>query len=78
MSALKMDLSFNMFRECVGTIARTRRSLGYHLLQPMILRLLVICAPAVLRPRALQDAPAPADPNSNAFPDYVCTLIILI
>ena len=23
-----------------------------------------LCAPAVLRPRALQDAPAPADPNS--------------
>ena len=25
---------------------------------------LVLCAPAVLRPRALQDAPAPADPKS--------------
>ena len=24
----------------------------------------VLCAPAVLRPRALQDAPAPADPKS--------------
>ena len=28
------------------------------------LGLKVLCAPAVLRPRALQDAPAPADPNS--------------
>ena len=44
--------------------ARTRRSLGHHLLHPLILRLLVLCAPAVLRTRALQDAPAPADPNS--------------
>ena len=56
-----------LFRECVSTGAagaQTRRSLGYHLLHPLILRLLVLCAPAVLRPRALQDAPAPADPNS--------------
>jgi hypothetical protein len=28
------------------------------------LRLLVLCAPADLRRRALQDAPAPLDPNS--------------
>ena len=51
-------------RECVSTGAagaRTRKSLGY--LHPLILRLLELCAPAVLRPRALQDAPAPADPN---------------
>ena len=54
-------------RECVSTSAagaRTRRSLGHHLLHPLILRLVVVYAPAVLRPRALQDAPAPADPNS--------------
>ena len=54
-------------KECVSTGAagaRTRRSLGHHLLHPVILRLLVLCAPAVLRPRALQDAPAPADPKS--------------
>ena len=44
--------------------AQTRRSLGHHLLHPLILRLLVLCAPPVLRPRALKDAPAPADPNS--------------
>ena len=44
--------------------AQTRRSLGHHLLNPLILRLLVLSAPAVLRPKALQDAPAPADPNS--------------
>ena len=55
------------FRECVSmgaAGARTRRSLGDHLLHPLILRLLVLCAPAVLKPRALQDVPGPADPNS--------------
>ena len=54
-------------RECISMVAagaQTRRSLGHHLLHPLILRLLVLYAPAVLRPRALQDAPAPADPNS--------------
>ena len=43
--------------------ARTRRSLEHHLLHPLILRLLVLCAPAVMRPRALQDTPAPTDPK---------------
>ena len=36
-------------RECVSmgvAGARTRRSLGHHLLHPLILRLLVLCAPA--------------------------------
>ena len=36
-------------RECVSTGAAgagTRRSLGHHLLHPLILRLLVLCAPA--------------------------------
>ena len=42
-------------RECVSTGAQTCRSLGHHLLHPLILRLLVLCAPAVFRPRALQD-----------------------
>ena len=54
-------------RECVragAAGARTRRSLGHQLLHPLILRLLVLCAPAVFRPRGLQDAPAPADSNS--------------
>ena len=32
-------------RECVTAGARTRRSLGHHLLHPLILRLLVLCAP---------------------------------
>ena len=53
--------------ECVSTGAagaQTHRSLGHHLLHLLILRLLVLCAPAVLRPRALQDAPAPADSDS--------------
>ena len=54
-------------RECVragAAGARTRRTLGHHLLHPLILKPLVLCAPAVLRSRALQDAPAPADLNS--------------
>ena len=61
------DIDVAQPRECVSTGAagaRTRRSFGHHLLHPLILRLLVLCAPAVLRPRALQDAPAPAYPNS--------------
>jgi hypothetical protein len=36
-------------RECVSTgaaSAQTRRSLGHHLLDPLILRILVLCAPA--------------------------------
>ena len=36
-------------RECVSTGAagaQTLRSLGHHLLHPLILRLLVLCAPA--------------------------------
>ena len=60
-------LQFSLTQGIVSTGAagaQTRRSLGHHLLHPLILRLLVLCAPAVLRPRALQDAPAPADPNS--------------
>ena len=68
---LKFEICFykkrSPYRKCISTIAasaRTRRSLGHHLLHPLILRLLVLCAPAVLRPRALQDAPAPSDPNS--------------
>jgi hypothetical protein len=62
-----LKISYDAGRECVSmgaAGARTRRSLGHHLLHPLILRLLVLYAPTVLRPRALQDAPAPADPNS--------------
>ena len=47
-----------------GPLALTHKSLGHHLLQPLILRPLILCATAVLRPRSLQDAPAPADPKS--------------
>jgi hypothetical protein len=59
-----MEQMPSIIRECVNTGAagaRARRFLGHHLL---ILSLLVLCAPAVLRPRALQDAPAHVDPNS--------------
>ena len=67
MGAFIYDVFKQWGRECVSTGAagaQTRRFLGHHLLHPLILRLLVLCAPAVLRPRALQDAPAPADLNS--------------
>ena len=45
-----------MIRECVRTgavDARTRRSLGHHLLHQLFLRLLVLCAPLILRPTDL-------------------------
>ena len=54
--------------------ARTRRSLGHHLLHPLILRLLALCAPAVLQPRALQDAPAPQIQIPNAFPALIAPI----
>ena len=40
---------YEVFRECVSTGAagaHNLRSLGHHLLHPLILRLLVLCAPA--------------------------------
>ena len=42
-------MSTYYYRECVSTGAagaQTRRYLGHHLLHPLILRLLVLCAPA--------------------------------
>ena len=60
-------------RECFSmgaAVARIRRSLWHHLLHPLILRLLVICALVVLRPRALQDAQHPQAQIPNAFPDH--------
>ena len=48
-NVIKMIRSTGSDRECVSTGAagaRTRRSLGHHLLHPLILRLLVLCAPA--------------------------------
>ena len=63
-----------IYRECVRASAagaRTHRSLEHHLLHPLFLRLLVLCAPAVLRPRAFQDAPAHLQiQNPNAFPGF--------
>ena len=50
--------------ERVQRVHKPADFLGHHLLNPLILRLLVLHAPAVLRPKALQDAPASADPNS--------------
>ena len=49
--------------ERVQRVREPEDFLEHHLLHPLILRLLVLCAPAVLRRRALQDAPAPADPK---------------
>ena len=66
-SIMLLYVGWSAIRECVragAAGARTRRALGHHLLLPLILGLIVLCAPAVLRPRALQDAPAPGDPNS--------------
>ena len=51
----KTDIVLNMI--CIPCVragaagSRTRRSLGHYLLHPLILRLLVLCAPAVLRTR---------------------------
>ena len=42
----KKYVKLHIFRECVRAGAGTRRSLGYHLLHPLILKLLVLCAPA--------------------------------
>ena len=46
---LFISILLSIHRECVSrgaAGARTRRSLGHHLLHPLILRLLVLCAPA--------------------------------
>ena len=51
---------------------------GHHLLHPLILRLLVLCAPAVLKPRALQDAPAPADPKDLIPRTFYVMYIFLV
>ena len=44
-----LNKNHETIRECVragAAGAQTRRSLGYHLLHPLILKLLVLCAPA--------------------------------
>ena len=46
---LMLCILIAQIRECVSTGARTHRSQGHHLLHPLILRLLVLCAPTVLR-----------------------------
>ena len=49
MSICLQSIKYVFVRECVragAAGARTRRSLGHHLLHPLILRLLVLCAPA--------------------------------
>ena len=46
--SIKETQNHAMFRECVSTDAagaHTRRSLGHHLLHPLILRLLVLSVP---------------------------------
>ena len=45
-----------IYRECIsmgGGGAQTCRSLGHHLLHPLILRVLLLCTPLILRPRAI-------------------------
>jgi hypothetical protein len=48
--------------------AQTRKSLGDHLLHPLILRLLVLCAPTVLRPKLSRMHLHPQIQIPNAFP----------
>ena len=58
-------------RECVSTGAvgaQTRRFLGHHLLPPLILRLLVLWAPAVLRTSSSRMHLHPQIQIPNAFP----------
>ena len=58
----------NTFRECVSTGAagaRTRRFSEHHLLHPLILRLLVLCAPADFEAHHLLH---PQIQIPNAFP----------
>ena len=43
-----MDLKKKQNIKCVSAGARIRRSFRYHLLHPLILKLLVLCAPADL------------------------------
>ena len=53
LTLLKGCENASTFRECVSTGAagaQTCRFLRHHLLHPLILRLLVLCAPTVLRP----------------------------
>jgi hypothetical protein len=61
-------------RECVSTGAagaRTHRSLGHHLLHPLILRLLVLCAPADFEAQSslLQNRQHPQIQIPNACPE---------
>ena len=60
-------------RECVSTGAagaQTRRSLGHHLLHPLILGLLVLCAPADFEAQSslLYNRLYPQIQNPNACP----------
>jgi hypothetical protein len=63
------------YRECVSTGAAgacTHRSLGHHLLHPLILRLLVLCAPADFEAQnsLLQKRQHPQIQIPNACPDW--------
>ena len=49
--------------------ARTRISLGHHLLHPLILRLLLLCAPAVWDPELSRMHLHPQIQAPNAFPE---------
>ena len=49
-------------RECVSTGARTRRSLGHHLLHPQILRILVLLKLAGFEAQ-ISEQTAPVDTN---------------
>ena len=77
MKSILLVFQFSVFstRECVRAGAAgacTRRSLGHHLLHPLILRLLVLCAPADFEAQRslLYNRLHPQIIISNACPEY--------
>ena len=63
-----------MIQGAVG--AQTHRSLGYHLLHPQILRLLVLLQLHILRLRALEQT-APSIQIPNACPNKTSTCLLM-
>ena len=76
MSVKKKYFTFHYIRECIRMAAagvRTRRSLGYHLLHPLILRLqYIVCALADFQTQCslLQNRLHPQIQIPNACPEY--------
>ena len=67
-----------VIRECVSTGAagaQTRRSLGHHLLHPLILRLLVLSAPTDFENPENRLHPHPQIQIPNAFPVKISSIL---